>query len=115
MERAGLQVGNEIVIKNSNDLPPFDSRALYFDISHETRRTIVDLIRGSQPTTVLGVLLAHTDDGVTVEVLAKQLKRPVGQISWYVEKLETENLCVRSKMEGHIKVLPLAAYTERNE
>jgi hypothetical protein len=108
-------VGKEIVIKGSRDLPPLDSRALYFDISHETRRTIVDLIRGNEPTTVLGVLLAHNEDGVTVEGLAKQLERSVGQISWYVEKLETENLCVRSEMEGRIKVLPLAAYTERNE
>lgn|GEM_PF-3404828 len=108
-------MSKEIVIKGSQDLPPLDSRALYFDISHEMRRTVVDLIRGSEPTTVLGVLLAHNEDGVTVEGLAKQLKRPVGQISWYVEKLETEELCVRSRMEGHVKVLPLATYTKRNE
>jgi hypothetical protein len=108
-------MSKEIVVRGTQNLPPLDSRALYFDISHEMRRTVVDLIRGSKPTTVLGVLLSHTDDGVTVEGLAKQLERPVGQISWHVKKLETENLCVRSKMEGHIKVLPLAAYTERNE
>jgi hypothetical protein len=98
-----------------DELPPLDSRALAFDIGRETRRTVVDLIRGGQPTTILGVLLATSEEGITVEAIAERLGNPVGLIDWNVEKLEREDLCVRVAMDETIRVLPLAAYTTRNE
>jgi hypothetical protein len=100
--------------RRNDELPPLDSRTLAFDISRETRRTVVDLIRGGEPTTILGVLLANTKEGVTVEAIAEHLDDPVGLVNWNVEKLEKDDLCVRVEMEGHVKVLPLAVYTDRN-
>jgi hypothetical protein len=96
-------------------LPPLDSEALAFDVSRETRRTVVDLIRESKPTTILGVLLANREQGVTVEAIAKDLEDSIGLVSWNVKKLELEDLCVRVEIDGDIRVLPVASYTERNE
>jgi DNA-binding MarR family transcriptional regulator len=97
-----------------DELPPLDSQALAFDISRETRRTVVDLIRGGEPTTILGLLLASTTHGVTVETIAERLDYSVGLVNWNIEKLEREDLCVRVEMDESIKILPLAAYSERN-
>lgn len=94
-------------------LPPLDSRSTSFDVDREVRRTLVDLIREDEPTTIMGVLLAHRD-GVTVEEIADKLDEPVGLIHWNVEKLEHEYLCIRMAMEGTRKVLPIASYIERN-
>lgn len=97
-------------------LPPLDSKALNFDIARETRRTIVDMMRGEKPTTILGMLLANPRKGVTLEFMAERLKNPIGQVNWNVEKLEAEELCVRVGMKnGNIKILPIAPYTARNE
>jgi hypothetical protein len=95
-------------------LPPLASESLAFDIARETRRTLVDLIRGSEPTTIMGVLL-NERTGVTIESLAEALNKPPELISWNVEKLESEDLCVRAVIGGVSKVLPIAAYSERNE
>ena len=96
-------------------LPPLDSDALAFDISRETRRTLVDLIRENKPTTILGVLLANREHGVTVESIAEDLEDSVGLVSWNIKKLEMEDLCVRVEIDGDVRALPIASYTERNE
>jgi hypothetical protein len=101
-------------IHHVDELPPLDSRALSFDIEREARRTLVDIMRGSEPTTILGVLLANSEEGATVESIAELLDEPVGLVGWNVEKIEREGLCVRMSIDGVTKVLPLAAYTERN-
>jgi hypothetical protein len=95
-------------------LPPLDSRSTSFDVNREIRRTVVDLIRGDPPTTILGVLIAHSD-GVTVEEIADKLDEPVGLIDWNVGKLRKEDLCVRVTLNGVKKVIPAAFYTKRNE
>jgi len=95
-------------------LPPLDSRATSFDVYREIRRTLVDLIRGDPPTTIMGVLLANSD-GVTVEEIADELDEPVGLIAWNVGKLRKEDLCVRVTLDGMKKVIPAAFYTERND
>lgn len=95
-------------------LPPLDSRALSFDVDRETRRTVVDLVRGDRPTTILGVLLAHSD-GLTMAEIADLLEKPIGIVGWQVEKLEHEDLCVRVAEDRLTKVLAFAAYTEHNE
>jgi hypothetical protein len=97
----------------AEELPPLDSQALRFDLSQETRRTVVDLIRGSRPSTILGVLI-HSKDGVTVDVIAKELGESVGLVGWNIDKLESEDLCIRVSMDGETKVFPCAGYTERN-
>ena len=96
------------------DLPPLDSRALSLDIARETRRTVVDIMRGAEPTTILGVLLANQKEGATVESIAEKIGEAIGLVNWHIDKLEQEGLCVRVSTKGIIKVLPLAAYTERN-
>ncbi len=101
-------------VRSVDELPPLDSRALSFDIEREARRTLVDIMRGAEPTTILGVLLANSEEGATVESIAERLSEPVGLIGWNVEKIEKEGLCVRMSIDGVSKVLPLAAYTERN-
>lgn len=95
------------------DLPALDSRTLRVDVGRETRRAIVDLIRGVQPTTVLGVLLANAG-GVTTDVIARQLDRPVGEVAWRINKLEGDDLCTRVAVDGVTMALPFAAYTDRN-
>jgi hypothetical protein len=112
------KMGHLGIVKASmaiQELPPLDSRSIEFDVGREARRTLVDLIRGDPPTTILGVLLRHREDGVTIEAIAEALDEPVGLIGWNVEKLEKEDLCVRVAMEGTRKVVPIAAYTARNE
>jgi hypothetical protein len=94
-------------------LPPLDSRATSFDVDREVRRTLVDIIRENEPTTIMGVLLAHRD-GITIEELADKLDEPVGLIYWNVGKLEDEYLCIRMAMEGTRKVVPIASYIESN-
>lgn len=97
-----------------DELPPLDTRALELDICHETRRTIVDLMRGNEPTTIIGVLVANRD-GLTTREIAERLDRPVGEVSWKIEKLEGEDLCAQILSDTAMKVIPFAAYTERNE
>lgn len=104
-----------IAVQHREDLPPLDSRALDFDVCHEVRRTVVDLIRRSEPSTITGILIEHVDDGVTIEDLARRLDRAPGLIAWNVERLEDEDLCVRTKIDDEIRVLPFAPYTVRNE
>jgi hypothetical protein len=108
-------MSDAIAVQHRDDLPPLDSRALDFDTCHELRRTVVDLIRGSEPSTIIGILIRHVNDGVTVEDLARRLDRAPGLIAWNIERLEDEDLCVRTEIDGQIRVLPFAPYTERNE
>lgn len=100
--------------QSHEDLAPFDTGALEMDICHETRRAIVDLIRGDAPTTILGILLSNSA-GIAVRSIAEQLGRPVGEIGWKVDKLEEEELCIQIARGGVTKVLPFAPYTQRNE
>lgn len=103
-------------MQSVDELPPLDPRVFNFDIARETRRTIVDMMRGRKPTTILGMLLANPNKGVTLESMAERLQNPIGLVNWNVEKLEAEDLCVRVEMKkGGVRVLPLAPYTERNE
>lgn len=95
-------------------LPPLDSRSISFDVNREIRRAVVDLIRGDPPTTILGILITHSD-GLTVEEIADKLDEPVGLIDWNIRKLRKEDLCVRVTLDGIKKVIPAAFYTERNE
>ena len=104
-----------IAVQQKDDLPPLDSRALDFDVCHEMRRTVVDLIRGIEPSTITGVLLAHVNEGVTIATLSAKLDCAPGLIAWNVERLEEDDLCVRTEIDGEIKVLPFAPFTERNE
>jgi hypothetical protein len=104
-----------IAVPQRDDLPPLDSRALDFDVCREMRRTVIDLMRGVEPTTITGVLLEHLNEGVTIEALAMRLGLAPGLIAWNVERLEEDDLCVRTEIDGEVKVLPFAPFTERNE
>lgn len=94
--------------------PPLDTQTLAFDVNREMRRTLVDLIRGRAPTTIMGVLLSEPE-GVTTEAIADRLGANIGVIHLNVEKLESEDLCVRVALDGLKKVVPLAGYSDRNE
>jgi hypothetical protein len=113
--KGNILMSEGMALQRRDELPPLDSRALDFDACHEMRRTVVDLIRGAEPSTITGVLLQHVNDGVTVEDLARRLNRAPGLIHWNVERLEDEDLCIRTEIDGEIKVLPFAPYTERNQ
>jgi len=96
-------------------LLPLDSRALEFDVNHEIRRTVVELLRQAEPTTILGVVLANPE-GVEIRDLAETLDIPVAVAGWRVEHLEDEDLVIGCKEDdGAVNILPLAAYTEKNE
>ncbi len=101
-------------MRSIEELPPPDSRSTTFDINRELRRTVVDIIRGAEPTTIMGILLAHRE-GVTLKEIADTLDQPVGLVGWNVEKLENDYLCIRVAMEGVRKVIPIASYIDRNE
>lgn len=96
-----------------DQLPPLDARSLRVDVNYEVRRTLVDLIRGSSPTTILGVIVANPS-GVAVREVAERIQQPFGLVDWSIDKLEEDDLCVRIAEDGIDKILPFAAYTERN-
>jgi hypothetical protein len=93
---------------------PLSSRDLEFDIYSEMRHAIVDVIRQNEPSSVLGVLMAHADQAITLSQIADQLASPVGEVEWTVEKLEEEDLCERIADDGQIRVVAFAAYSARN-
>lgn len=95
-------------------LLPLDSRDYEIDLDREMRRTLVDLIRGSDPSTVLGVLLA-SDGGLTIVEIAERLERPTSLVAWNVEKLEDEDLCVRIRAHNERRVRLFAPFTEHND
>jgi hypothetical protein len=100
-------------VVDPEEFPPLDSRSVVFDVNRETRRTVVDILRGSEPSTVLGVLVS-TPEGLTMRGIASALDEPVGVVEWNVERLEDEDLCVTVSIDGEVRVLPLAGYTVRN-
>jgi hypothetical protein len=93
---------------------PLGSRDLEFDMCIEMRRATVDVIRGNRPSSVLGILMMSRDAAVTVEEIAEQLDRPVGEVSWTVEKLEEEDLCERVNRAGVTQIVAFAAFSARN-
>lgn len=93
---------------------PLSSRDLDFDIYSELRHAVVDLIRGDEPTSVLGVLMAHRGEAIELQQIADQLDSPVGEVEWTVEKLEEEDLCERLTNDGPTRVVAFAAYSARN-
>ena len=95
-------------------LPPLDTSALEFDVDHEIRLTLVDLMRGTAPSTVLGLLLANAD-GIGIGEIAAHLGINENLVNWSVDKLEDDDLCVRVEVDGSTIAVPLAAYTSRNE
>ena len=101
-------------MKEVEYLLPLDSREYEIDLEQEIRRTLVDLIRGSEPSTVLGVLLA-SGKGLAVEEIARQLGSSTGLVAWNVEKLEDEDLCVRIRTEHGQEVRLYAPFTEDND
>lgn len=97
-----------------SSLPPLDTSTLEFDVDHEIRRTLVDLMRGAAPTTILGLLLANSE-GIDIGEISGHLGVRENLVNWSVDKLEGEDLCVKVEVDGSIFAVPLAAYTSRNE
>jgi hypothetical protein len=95
-------------------LPPLDTSALEFDVDHEIRLTLVDLMRGAAPNTVLGLVLANSD-GIGISEIATCLDVDEALVSWSIDKLADDDLCVRVEIDGSTVAVPLAAYTSRNE
>lgn len=95
-------------------LLPLDSRDYEIDLDREMRRTFVELIRGNDPSTVLGCLLA-SKGGLTIEELAERLDRPTGSVAWNVEKLEDDDLCLRIRSDNKRTVRLFAPYTQDND
>ncbi len=84
------------------------------DVCTETRRALVDMIRGDEASTVLGVLL-ESREPVSLEAIAGRLDRPVEEVSWTIEMLEAEELCSRvTRDDGLVKVFAFAPYTAAN-
>ncbi len=101
-------------MKDVEYLLPLDSRDYDVDLGREARRTLVELIRGGEPTTILGLLLEFRD-GLTVEEIAARLERPTGLVLWNVERLEEDDLCVRIESDERRIVRLFAPFTDRND
>ena len=93
---------------------PLGSRDLEFDIYSEMRHAVVDVIRGSKPSSVLGIIMAHAGDTVTLDEIASQLGSALGEVAWTIERLEEEDLCERLTGDGPTRVAAFAAYSARN-
>jgi hypothetical protein len=80
----------------------------------EVRGAAVDTIRGSTPSTVLGVII-HASGGISVQALAERLDIPLDTVLETISVLESEDLCERVKRQGvDTQVLAFAAHSERN-
>jgi hypothetical protein len=91
-----------------------DSRAAIPDICREARRAVIDIIRGDEPTTVLGYLIANRDRQLGLNEIAKALGKPVDEVDWTTEMLEQDELCVRFADGKSTQVMALAPYSPRN-
>jgi hypothetical protein len=91
-----------------------DSRTAVPDICRETRRTVIDIIRGDRPTTVLGYLVANRDRQLDLEEIAQALGKPKDEVNWTTEVLEQDELCVRFVDGKSTVVMALAPYSPRN-
>jgi hypothetical protein len=92
---------------------PMGSQDMQFDMYTEMRRAAVDLIRGNQPTNLLGILMV-THEPIPVAEIAARLQKPVGQVEWIIEQLEEEDLCERMTRDGITRVFGFAAFSARN-
>jgi hypothetical protein len=101
-------------MKDAEYVLPLDSREFEIDLGREMRRTVVDLIRGDEPTTILGVLLASEGE-LTITDIASRLQRPIGLVACNVEKLEDEDLCVRIAAGDARMVRLFAPFTNHND
>jgi hypothetical protein len=72
------------------------------------------MIRGDDPTTVLGVLMM-SDGPVLPEHIAITLDVPVDKVHNTVDMLEDEELCVQVIINGLRHVQAFAAYSALNE
>ena len=91
----------------------------------EVRGTIVDLVRGKEPTTVLGALikqsqLAETEGQesitITMEALAERVGRTVSATEAIVDYLAEEELAITvTDEEGTEQAMAAAFYTTKNE
>ncbi len=93
---------------------PLDSRDYEFDIEREMRLTVVDQIRGNEPRTVMGALLANPE-GMAAASLAKAIDKSEGVVGWHVEKLAEEDLVVVISADGIMKARAFAAFTKDND
>ncbi len=100
----GMEYGNNIV-EDSRDLIP--------DVCRETRYAAVDIIRGAEPTTVLGLIMSR-DEPLTLGAIAGLLCRSIEEVEWTVEMLEQEDLAIRVSRNGLTKVRAFAAFSARN-
>ncbi len=92
---------------------PMGSKDMEFDMYAEMRRATVDLIRGSEPSNLLGILMI-TREPIPIKEVAERLEKPVGQVEWIIEQLEEEDLCERLIKDGVTKVFGFAAFSPRN-
>lgn len=93
--------------------PELDVRNQLPSIGSELRRTVVDLIRGDEPTTVLGLLITQ-DEPLTVEAIAGLTCKEVGETELTVAMLEEEDLCAHVSQNGLRKVKAFAYHSARN-
>lgn len=83
-----------------------DSRELIPDIDKELHRTIVDKIRGDEPSTALGVLM---DRGkVTMEAVTGLVGSNCEQVQWVLEELMEADLALSIAENGLTKYIAWA-------
>lgn len=111
------------------DGPDGEERVYYFgddkqgwNFRAEVRRTIADLVRGNEPTTILGILIkqpqAEESVGqkpIVMEELAQKAGRTVAATEAIVDYLMEEELAVTIDEDGIEQVIGCALYTPKND
>jgi predicted ArsR family transcriptional regulator len=80
----------------------------------EVRGVAVDNIRGTAPTTVLGLIMSNPG-GLTISALARRLHVSREAVLDTVAVLESEDLCERVRRGKRTAVMPFAAFSTRNQ
>lgn len=73
-------------------------------VERETRQVVVDQIRGEQPSTVLGLLIARRE-AMTPELIAGILGKDIDEVEWTADVLEADRLCVRVSVDGISRIV----------
>jgi hypothetical protein len=85
--------------------------------NEEARRTLADIIRGEEPTTILGILIKHDPErrGIAVGEVATRLGFSKDYTTEVVAALKSEHLCGSPEGAGDDHIFVMAAHTKSND